>query len=154
MLKILTHSGTKVTYNMQKFSSYLTENRLFLQDKDHLVNVVFWINDILRITWNALCGQNAVFWRSRKAVAKSDYLPRHACMSFVCPSVRVKQRNSHRTGFRKLPYSGFLLKFVTYSDSGYKCTKMWSSLHDYLSTHMWLVVMNFSVSNEPGGKTW
>jgi len=29
------------SYNMQTFSSYLTENRLFLQDKDHLVNVVF-----------------------------------------------------------------------------------------------------------------
>lgn len=96
------------------------------------------------------------FWRSCKAVAKRDYLPLHVCMSCpsVYPSVRVEQRNSDRTDFRELSYSEFLLKFVTHSDSGYNCTKMSSSLHDDLSTHMWLVVMIFSVSNEPGGKTW
>lgn len=73
-----------------------------------------------------------------QAVAKSNYLPRHACMSCpsVCPSVRVEQRNSHRTGFREIPYSGFLLKFVTCSDSCYKCTKMTGSLRDDLHTHV------------------
>jgi len=65
-------------------------------------------------------------------------LAMHVCLVLLSirPSVRVEQRNSDRTGFRELSYSEFLLKFVTCSDSGYNCTKMSSSLHDDLSTHM------------------
>lgn len=150
-------------FNLLRHKSYLQHvkiqfiphrNRLFLQNKDHLFNVAFWIDDILRITWNTLCGQNAVFWRSRKAVAKGDYLSRHACTSCpsVCPSVRVEQRNSHRTGFRELPYSGFLLKFVTYWFwlQLYKNVKLFTWRSKYTRDWLWFTLWATSHAGKPG----